>query len=447
MKRILLLFAVAFLIPSATFAEGKVKHAEWFFAQKKKNFIAEADFLQTSRYYATTGDEAWFRFEGADKCARPTLNRNSELSYSNTREGDCWYFEMPVEELPKGSVIDLWAPFHAYPTGEGHRFVVEYRDGTKWLPLMPTSEDGANYRTAKISRAGHIWHSFRLQKPIKRGVVSVRIRQIEKWCGASYVALLSRSGVHPQMICHPAPELRDTTRILFIGNSATYCNTYPFIFKDIAMREGHYADCRMTFVGGFTMTDHLKYGPTIEAIEAGGYDYAFFQCHSYKRIFNGTEDDMGVLQPMKDIVALTRKHNPEVQPLIALAWARKYGNNHISKRDKPLIEKYPTFFSNFEAMQTRLNEVVANEAKSVGAKAACYGHAWQIVCRERPEIELYAADGAHPSYTGSYLAAAVAYLTIYGEPFGANPSDGRLDAETAAYLRSVAERVVLKGER
>ena len=66
----------------------------------------------------------------------------------------------------------------------------------------------------------------------------------------------------------------------------------------------------------------------IEAIEAGGYDYAFFQCHSYKRIFNGTDDDMGVLQPMKDIVALTRKHNPEVQPLIALAWARKYGNNH-----------------------------------------------------------------------------------------------------------------------
>ena len=447
MKRHLLLLINLFFFVPALFAEGNVKHAEWFFAQKKKNFITEADFLQSSRYYATTGDEAWFRFEGADKSAKPTLNRNAELSYSNTREGDCWYFEMPVEDLPKGSVVDLWTPFHAYPTGSGHRFAVEYRDGKKWLPLMPADEGGVNYHTSKISRSAHIWHSFRLQKPIKQGVVAVRIRQIEKWCGASYVALLSRSGVHPQMICHPAPEIRDTTRILFIGNSATYCNTYPFIFKDIAMREGHYTDCRMTFVGGFTMSDHLAYPPTIEAIEAGGYDYAFLQCHSYKRIFTGTEDDMGMRKPMEEIVTLVRKHNPEVQPLIALAWARKYGNNNISKRDQHLIAKYPSFFSSFSAMQARINEVVAAEAAAVGAKVACYGYAWQIVHRERPEIELYAKDAAHPSYTGSYLAAAVAYQTIYGEPFGANPSDGRLDAETAAYLRSVAERVVLKGER
>ena len=153
-----------------------------------------------------------------------------------------------------------------------------------------------------------------------------------------------------------------------------------------------------------------------------------------------------MLKPMEDMVTLVRKHSPEVQPLIALAWARKYGNN-ISKRDQHLIAKYPSFFSSFSAMQARINEVVAAEAATVGAKVACYGYAWQIVHRERPEIELYAKDAAHPSYTGSYLAAAVAYQTIYGEPFGANPSDGRLDAETAAYLRSVAERVVLKGER
>ena len=47
MKRHLLLLINLFFFVPALFAEGKVKHAEWFFAQKKKIFIAEADFLQS----------------------------------------------------------------------------------------------------------------------------------------------------------------------------------------------------------------------------------------------------------------------------------------------------------------------------------------------------------------------------------------------------------------
>ena len=203
----------------------------------------------------------------------------------------------------------------------------------------------------------------------------------------------------------------------------------------------------MTYVGGYTMAKHLAYQPSLDAITKGGYDYAFFQDQSYERIFAGTEDDYGSLKGMIEIVELTRKHSPKVQPIIALTWGRKHGSNHLRKEDKPLVEKYPSFFTDFGAMQARLNEVVEHEAKVVDAKIASQGPAWLIVRRERSDIELFVKDGSHPSYAGSYLAAAVSYLTIFGEPFGENPSDGRLDAETAKYLRSVAERVVLKGER
>ena len=213
------------------------------------------------------------------------------------------------------------------------------------------------------------------------------------------------------------------------------------------MREGHYTDCRMTYVGGYTMAKHLAYQPSLDAIEAGGYDYAFYQDQSYERVFTGTEDDYGSLKGMEEIVALTRKHSPAVKPIIALTWGRKHGDNHLRKQDLPLVEKYPMFFLDFGSMQARLNEVVELEAKSVDAMIAAQGPAWLVVRRERSDIELFVKDGSHPSYAGSYLAAAVSYLTIFGEPFGANPSDGRLDAETAKYLRSVAERVVLKGER
>lgn len=80
-----------------------------------------------------------------------------------------------------------------------------------------------------------------------------------------------------------------------------------------------------------------------------------------------------------------------------------------------------------------------------GGAAGCIpvGVAWSRVRSERPDIELYAADGSHPSYAGSYLAAAVICTTLTGAPFGAAPSDGLLDPDTAAYLRRVAEQTVL----
>ena len=444
MKRFLLILAIIIALPTTILAEGKAKHTEWRFIAQNKGDATGRDFLKDGRYHSTSGENAWIRFEGDNILVKPTLTKRSEPRCSNTQEGDCWIFEMPVTNLEAGSLVDIWCPFHSYPTGTGHRFAVEYLDGKKWLPLMPTENDGTNFRTSKTATSTYFWQSFRLQKAIKSGVISIRIRQIEPHVGASYIVGGNR---YPQITTYPKMEMRDTTRILFIGNSYTYYNNYPYIFKEITMSEGHYADCWMTEKGGWTMTKHMVYEPTVEAVEKGGYDYVFLQDQSYERVFSGTEDDYGSLKGMTDIAAWVRKYSPEAEPVIALTWGRKHGSNHLRKQDLPLIDKYPSFFASFEHMQARLNEVVEIEAKAIDAKIAQQGPAWQIVRRERPDIELYTNDGSHPSYAGSYLAAAVSYLTIYPEPFSATTADGCLDAATAAYLRSVAERVVLKGER
>jgi hypothetical protein len=444
MKRFFLILAIIIALPTALVAQDKTRHTEWRFISQNKGDATGADFLKDGRYAPTSGQNAWIRFESSNPIAKPNLTKRSEPICNNTREGDCWIFELQVDELAKGSIVDIWCPIHTYPTGVGHRFVVEYLNGKRWVPLMPLNKDGSNFRTSKTASCKYFWQSFRLQKAIKRGLISVRIRQIEAHIGASYVAGGNR---YPQITIFPEVEVRDTTRILFIGNSYTYYNNYPYIFKEIAVSEGHYADCWMSEKGGWTMTKHMRYQPTIEAVEKDGYDYIFLQDQSYERIFSGTEDDFGSLKGMTDIAAWVRQHNPKAQPIIALTWGRKHGNNHLRKQDLPLIDKYPSFFASFEHMQARLNEVVAIEAKEIDAKIALQGPAWQIVRRERPDIELYIKDGSHPSYPGSYLAAAVSYLTIYGEPFGTNTANGMLDPETAQYLRSVAERVVLKGER
>ena len=70
--------------------------------------------------------------------------------------------------------------------------------------------------------------------------------------------------------------------------------------------------------------------------------------------------------------------------------------------------------------------------------------AFRIVRDERHDINLYHTDKHHQSVYGSYLKSCVNYLVLYGKPFGNSPADCNLDPQVTAYLRSVAERVVLK---
>lgn len=46
----------------------------------------------------------------------------------------------------------------------------------------------------------------------------------------------------------------------------------------------------------------------------------------------------------------------------------------------------------------------------------------------------------------AYLKACVNYLVLFGERFGADPADCGLNPDKAAYLRSVAEQIVLGNE-
>ena len=443
MKRYALILCLVVALPALLCAQQKPLFAEWDFVRQNKSTATGGDFLQEGRYHATRGADAWISFESIRSSASPFLSKDSEPSCACTTVGDCWVVEMPVKELDKGALVDVVVPLQTLPNEESHRFVAEYRDGKQWRPIIPVGEDGANYATAPVKRYGQFWHSFRLEKPIKRGTIAVRLRQIDDEVERSFIA---RRTFHAQIICHPEVEVRDTTRVLFLGNSYTFYNTLPYIFKQMALRAGHYTDCVVSVVGGYSMEQHRVLGPTIEKVEAGGYDYAVLQEQSYELVFTDTEDDMGRMEQMGEMVAFVRQHNPKVQPVISLTWGRKTGSNTLRKNAQLLVDKYPQFFGSYEAMQSRLNEMVALQSRRFDTKVALQGAAWQIVRRERPDLVLYTNDGSHPSYTGSYLAAAVTYLTLFPEPFGADSFDGFLAPEVAAYLRSVAERVVLKGE-
>jgi hypothetical protein len=71
------------------------------------------------------------------------------------------------------------------------------------------------------------------------------------------------------------------------------------------------------------------------------------------------------------------------------------------------------------------------------------GYAWSTVRTEDPRMDLWQADGSHPSEAGTYLAACVFYAAIFGQsPEGSTYTAG-LPAVTAALLQRTAGATVL----
>jgi hypothetical protein len=68
------------------------------------------------------------------------------------------------------------------------------------------------------------------------------------------------------------------------------------------------------------------------------------------------------------------------------------------------------------------------------------GRAWQAAIEKGSDLRLYVDDGSHPSATGSYLAACVFHVGLFGEaPQEFVVSDAlRLDRAVAARLQAVA---------
>ncbi len=439
MRKLYLLAVAVSMLLTAT-AQNNSPRAEWRFTKQRT-----AAFNNNGYYDATKGCGR-MEFVGEQVATTTPLFRNSP-TVRQMRQGDYWLLRLPVEHIRAGSVVDVWFPFLVAPHKTPHRFICEYRDGKRWLPAEGlTSQSAECSSTTAATWPRFTWRSYRLKQAIKRGEIQFRLRQLdnEPLTTALYGG---GSGDAPKIVVLDERTPADTTRLLFIGNSYTFYNLYPMQLKEIAWYEGHYLDCAIYVHGGYSIQQHLDNHVARETIAEGGYDYAFLQDQSLSALYIGTNEDPGIIASMGKMADLIRKYAPSVQLFIEQTWGRRDGNNAISKKQQTFAEAHPSFFTDYEAMQRRLIANTTTLSEQLDIPLSPVGVAWQIVRRERPDIELYTKDAHHPSTAGSYLAAAVAYQLLFQTPFSPQAANVDLDAASAAYLRSVAERVVLHGER
>jgi hypothetical protein len=177
-----------------------------------------------------------------------------------------------------------------------------------------------------------------------------------------------------------------TQRILFIGNSYTYCNELPIMLAQLAAAGEKHVEVHQVTAGGVTLEWHAQNEATLAALYEA-WDFVVLQEHSIRPIQDMPKMAMAAAA-LQSRIAVTG-----AQTVLFMTWARQH----------------------FPEMQAGLARVYAVIAHEIGARVAPVGLAWEAALAADPSLALHTEDKSHPTPLGSYLAACVFYATFFGE--------------------------------
>ena len=219
--------------------------------------------------------------------------------------------------------------------------------------------------------------------------------------------------------------------ILFIGNSYTQYNDMSTkIFKPMAEAAGYDVVINSVLKGGYTLQKFAdpndQYGAKVEELLTNcRYDFVILQEQSLRPV-NDPARFYGGVRKLCDRISATG-----ATPVLYATWGRKTGSQDLA--DLQMTN---------ESMTWALDAAYSAIGKEKGADVAHVGLAFFDVYTSEKSIELYASDLYHPSYNGSYLAAA----TLFAKIFKVDPTEidynGDLKLSVADRLKEAARDAV-----
>jgi hypothetical protein len=203
-------------------------------------------------------------------------------------------------------------------------------------------------------------------------------------------------------------------RILFIGNSFTLRNQLPRLLRQLAAAVARPIDIeyQMVMAGGASLRRHWNAGLAQKVMAESAFDFVVLQEQSTLPLKNAARYHENV----RLFVPLIAQHG--ARAVLYLTWSR---------RDVP-------------DRQDELTRAVRQIAAETHALVVPVGVVWQAALAEHPALALYDADGSHPTATGSYLAACVFLVSLFGQrPTGFSVSDAlKIDRPSAQTLHALA---------
>lgn len=192
--------------------------------------------------------------------------------------------------------------------------------------------------------------------------------------------------------------------VLFLGNSYIERNNLPQIISNIAQSMGDTLLFDGFYPGSYTLLRHSSDANSLNKIMSGNWDYVVLQEQSQRPAL-GEEEVTKFFRYGKILDSLIKSGNPCAETMFYMTWGRKNG-------DDEYCGIFPALCS-YEGMDSLLRSKYLKIADSLQALLSPVGATWNFVRKNFPDIELFNADGSHPSDAGSYAAAVTFYTVIF----------------------------------
>ena len=206
----------------------------------------------------------------------------------------------------------------------------------------------------------------------------------------------------------------DRSRILFIGNSYTSRNQLPRLIAELAAsgQLPRRVEVAAIVAGGASLRRQWNAGLAQKALAGTPWTHVVLQEQSTLPIKNAARYHDNVRQFIPEIAA------HRARTVLYQTWARQQAPQ----------------------MQDDINRAVEEIAVEVGGLVVPVGRAWQVAIDRGFAADLYERDGSHPTPAGSYLAACVFVVSLFGvTPVGFTVADSLgIERTFASTLQEIA---------
>ena len=217
-------------------------------------------------------------------------------------------------------------------------------------------------------------------------------------------------------------------KVLFIGNSMTYFNDMPIIFKDIAISKGKNVTVQVHAPGGTGFINHVSDNSLYNIVRNNTFDIVIMQ--------PGTSESGGA----SSAIATTANRG-----LIIMDSIKKYSpcpkffiyeiSNGIQSANN---------YANYFVTQTRIKDSISKMADIMRVPFIPAGECARNHYTASPDLLLHNSYGdVHPNLNGSFLVAAAAFAAIYQENVTGSTSYSGVNPAIAQNFQQIADNIVL----
>lgn len=222
--------------------------------------------------------------------------------------------------------------------------------------------------------------------------------------------------------------------VFFIGNSYTAQNNLPQLISEIAGSTGDNLSYQSHTPGGTTLQDHANDASVLATINLGNWDYIVLQEQSQIPAFSLSFVQTEFFPFAAQLANYIKSKNPCGNPIFYMTWGRKNGDTQNCTPG--------SYLCTYEGMDDKIYERYMQAALENESLVSPVGRVWRYIRTQNPTLELYEADGSHPNYLGSMIAAYTFYTTIFKKDPTLSTYDGNLSQTEANLVRNAVKTIV-----